>query len=115
MKFDDLMIWLMALFGGMAAMGARLALLLAGMPPEPPEASEEYRLWKHKRRWLAYQEAASLPAFAITAVIAGRVFHLSVEAIVGLSMAMGGLGLAFVLDALQTLTMQRFGLEKRDD
>lgn len=112
MRLDDVLIWLFALGGSLAGLGARLTFLLARMPPEPPEDPKARAAWERKRRWLIISELSALPAFASLAMAVGYLQQWPVAGIVILSMVLGALGFAFLLDALKSLLRQRLGLKE---
>lgn len=109
LKFDDLVVWLLSLVGGLAICGARLGWFLFRVAPVPPTDGEALRLWKLKRRWLVLSEISALPAFASIAVLVGRERHWPMENVVVLAMVLGALGFAFFLDALQTIVRRQIG------
>jgi sterol desaturase/sphingolipid hydroxylase (fatty acid hydroxylase superfamily) len=113
MKLEIIVTWFFALAGGLALCGARLSWLLFRMAPDPPEESIALRLWQRKRQWVVISELAVLPAFATIAVLIGRLQQWPVEAMVLMTMTMGGLGFAFFLDALQVLVRRRMGMDER--
>ncbi len=108
-KFEDFILWLLSLAGGLALCGARLGWLLFGVAPEPPADVEAFRMWQRKRRWLIASELSALPAFATISVLVGRLGDWPMESIILLSMVLGALGFAFFLDALQTIVRRRIG------
>lgn len=110
MKFDDFLLWLLSLFGGLALCGARLGWLLFGVAPEPPADPTAFTLWRRKRQWLVISELSALPAFATISVLIGRLREWPMEGVILLSMVLGALGFAFFLDALQTLVRKRIGM-----
>ncbi|AIT79101.1 hypothetical protein [Novosphingobium pentaromativorans] len=110
MKFDDFLLWLLSLFGGLALCGARLGWLLFGVAPVPPADPVALDLWRRKRRWLVISEISALPAFATISVMIGKIRAWPVEGVVLFSMVLGALGFAFFLDALQTIVRRRMGL-----
>lgn len=114
-RFDDLILWLFSLAASLAMVGARIGLRLFGATPEPPADADALALWRLKRRWLIWSELSALPAFATFAVWVGRVYGWAPEKVVMLSMVLGALGFAFLLDALQTLVRRRAGLNGGDD
>ncbi|WP_267220563.1 hypothetical protein [Novosphingobium clariflavum] len=110
MKLEDLLLFLLSLFGAAAMCGARIAWLLFGVASTPPDDGAALVLWERKRRWLMISEFAALPAFALISVLIGRLREWPVEGVVLLSMVLGALGFAFFLDALQTLVRKRMGM-----
>lgn len=112
MTRDDLILWLFALGGSLAGLGARIGLLLARMPPEPPDDPKARAAWEQRRRWLIISELSALPAFASLAMAVGYLQKWPVAGIVLLSMVLGALGFAFLLDALKALLRQRLGLKE---
>lgn len=112
MKTDDFILWLLSLVGGLALCGARLGWLLFRVAPLPPADETAFALWERKRRWLIFSELSALPAFAMVAVMVGKLRHWPVEGVILLSMVLGALGFAFFLDALQTIIRRRFVIEE---
>jgi hypothetical protein len=112
MKFDDFLLWLGALMGGLAFCGARLGFYLFRLAPDPPIDPAALALWERKRRWLIYSELSALPAFATISVIVGKMRVWPMEGVILLSMVLGALGFAFFLDALQTIVRRRIGIEE---
>ena len=110
-KWDDFVLWLMSLAGGLALCGARLGWLLFRVAADPPNDPAAFALWQRKRRWLVISELSALPAFATLALMVGRLRHWPMEGIVIMSMVLGALGFAFFLDALQTIVRKRIGME----
>lgn len=113
-KFDDILLWLMSLIGGLALCGARLGWMLFRVAPEPPVDPEALKLWRLKRRWLIISELSALPAFATISVLIGKLRQWPLEGVILLSMVLGALGFAFFLDALQTIVRRRIGMEDRN-
>lgn len=103
MKYDDVFLWLASLAAGLAMVGARLGWLLFRVAPEPPADAVAQAMWRRKRTWLVISELSALPAFATIAVMVGRMRGWDGPQVIILSMALGALGFAFLLDALQTL------------
>lgn len=110
-KWDDFVLWLMSLAGGLALCGARLGWLLFRVAADPPNDPAALALWERKRRWLVISELSALPAFATLALMVGRLRHWPMEGIIIMSMVLGALGFAFFLDALQTIVRKRIGME----
>ncbi|MBG6116206.1 hypothetical protein IWY39_002568 [Sphingobium sp. JAI105] len=110
MKFEDIILWLVSLIGGLAMVGARLGWMLFGVAPEPPDDPVAFGMWQRKRRWLIFSELSALPAFAMLAVMVGRLKGWPDLAVILFAMALGGLGFAFLLDALQFLFRKRLGI-----
>jgi len=111
MRLEDLLEWIIALFGGLMICGAKLAYMLYGISTEPPTDPDALKSWERKRRWMVTSELAALPAFAALAVIIGRMRDWPIEGVVLFSMVLGALGFAFFLDALQTIIRRRIGME----
>ena len=111
MKLEDLLPWLLSLFGGLVLCGARLGYLLFKIAPEAPSDPAALRHWRNRRRWLIFSELSALPAFATISVIVGRMQSWSIEAVVLFSMVLGALGFAFFLDALQTIVRRKVGMK----
>lgn len=111
MKFEDILLWLWSLCGGMAMVGARLGWMLWGIAPEPPLDPAALGLWERKRRWLVFSELSALPAFATIALGIGRLKEWPDWGVVIATMVMGALGFAFALDALQTIFRKRLGIQ----
>lgn len=110
MNWDDFVLWISSLVAGLALAGARLGWLLFKASPFPPSEPEALVLWKLKRKWLIISELSALPCFTIVAVSLGKMQHWSIEGIVLLSMGLGGLGFAFLLDALQTIARKKLNM-----
>lgn len=110
MKFEDIMLWLLSLLGGLAMVGARLGWMLFSIAPEPPSDPVAFGMWQRKRRWLVFSELSALPAFAMLAVTIGRLKGWPDIGVILFTMALGALGFAFLLDALQTIFRKRLGL-----
>lgn len=112
MRLDDLLLWLLALGGSTAGLGARIALQLSRVSLDPPDEPKALAAWKRKRRWLIISELSALPAFASLAMAVGYLQDWPVAGVVLLSMGLGALGFAFLLDALQRIVRQRLGLQE---
>ena len=113
MKFDDVILWLLSLFGGLVLCGARLGYLLFGVAPEAPTDPAALQLWRRHRRWLIFSELSALPAFATVSIIVGKLQSWSIEGVVLFSMVLGALGFAFFLDALQTIVRRKVGMKDK--
>lgn len=112
MKLEDLAVWALSLFGGLALCGARLGWLLFGVAPDPPVDPSAITMWRRKRKWVVVSELSALPAFATVSVVVGRIQGWTLEGTVLLSMVLGALGFAFFLDALQSIVRSRVGISK---
>lgn len=110
MTRDDLILWLFALGGSLAGLGARCGFLLFRVSSEPPDDPHAREAWERKRRWLAISELLALPAYTVLAVTVGRLREWPIEAIVLVSMVLGALGTAFFLHGLEILARRRLGL-----
>lgn len=111
MKLEDIILWLGSLFAGMAMVGARLGWLLFGAEADPPADPAAMALWQRKRRWLVFSEFSALPAFATLALAVGRLKEWPDVGVILFTMALGALGFAFLLDALQTVFRKRLNLK----
>lgn len=112
MKLDDLILWLLAWGGSLAFAGARMGFMLFGLSGDPPDDPKARDAWERKRRWLIISEVSALPAFASLAMALAKLQKWPPEWIVIFSMALGALGFAFLLDALQTILRKRLGLKE---
>lgn len=110
MKLDDVVLWLLSLFGGLAMIGARLGWQLFGIAVDPPVDPVAFDLWRRKRKWLVISEISALPVFATVSVLVGKLRHWPMEGVILLSMVLGALGFAFLFDALSFLVRQRIGM-----
>ncbi len=98
-KWDFFLLWLASLACSMIMCGARLGWFLFRVAPMPPLDAAALDIWKLKRRWLILSELSVLPAFATISITIARLRHWPIEGVILLSMALGGLGFAFLLDA----------------
>lgn len=106
--------WLFSLGASLAVIAGRVGRALWGIGKDPPDDAEAFRHWERRRRWLAYSEISSLPAFATIAVTATIYFELPPIASVGISMVLGAVGFGAVLDAAMYLFRKRLGVSSHD-
>lgn len=90
--------------------GGRIGYTLWRVSPDEPDDPVKAKHWRRRRRWLVFSELSALPAFATLAVTAVEHWGLSPVAGVLIAMALGGVGFAMLLDALQYLFRKRMGL-----
>ncbi len=113
-KWEFFLLWLASLACSMIMCGARLGWFLFRVAPMPPLDPIALNMWKLKRRWLILSELSVLPAFATISITVARLRQWPIEGVILFSMALGGLGFAFFLDALQTLVSRRLGIARKD-
>lgn len=108
---DYLIWWLIFLLTSATVVGARIALFLWRLAPDPPEDPVLARHWARRRRWTAWSELAALPFFATATVTAVKYWSLDPVAGVLIAMVLGGVGFALLLDGVQFLFRRRIGME----
>lgn len=107
---DYLIWWCIFLLASATAVGAKIALYLWRLAPDPPEDPVLARHWARRRRWTAWSELAALPFFATATITAVRYWQLAPEAGVLIAMGLGGIGFALLLDGVQFLFRRRIGM-----
>lgn len=110
-KSDLAILWVMSGLASLAAIGAKLGMLLYSIGGDPPVDQTAFIHWQRRRRWLTYSELTAVPCFATTGVAATVYWHLPPVASVMISMMLGALGFGFLLHALETLARRRAGIE----
>lgn len=108
-QLDIIILWFLAYFSALAACGARLGFMLFGISIDPPEDAAAYRSWVRRRRWLVVSELSALPAFATFSVEMALLQQWNPATVALVSMVLGALGFAFLLDALQTIVRRKIG------
>lgn len=108
---DYLIWWMVFLLSSATVVGARIALFLWRLAPDPPEDPVLARHWARRRRWTAWSEVSALPFFATATVTAVQYWNLDPVAGVLIAMALGGIGFALLLDGVQFLFRRRIGME----
>lgn len=104
--------WLVFLASAATVVGARIALTLWRLSPDPPSDPVLAAHWARRRRWTAWSELAALPFFATATVTAVKYWHLDPVAGVLIAMALGGVGFALLLDGVQFLFRRRIGMDQ---
>lgn len=103
--------WLIFLVTSATVVGARIALYLWRLTPDPPQDPVLALMWERRRRWTAWSELAALPFFATATVTAVKYWRLDPVAGVLIAMALGGVGFALLLDGVQFLFRRRIGMD----
>lgn len=111
-KTDLAILWLASALGALTMIGGRMGLYLFGLAQDPPVDPVALDLWRRRRRWLAYSELSALPACATIALTATIYFELPPIASVVISMMLGALGFAFLLNGVQFLVRRKLGMEE---
>lgn len=109
-KTDFALLWLASALGALTMIGGRMGLFLFGLAKDPPVDPVALDHWRRRRRWLAYSELSALPACATIALTVTVYFSLPPVASVAISMALGALGFAFLLNGVQFLVRRRLGM-----
>lgn len=113
MKQTELLIlWLISTFCAATVVGARTGLWLWRLSPDPPDDPVLAKHWLRRRQWLCYSEFSALPMFGTAGVVATEYWNLPPVASVGISMVLGGIGFALLLDGLQFVFRRRIGMEQ---
>lgn len=107
---DFLVWWILSFCSAASVAVGRIGYSLWRIAPDEPDDPVQRRHWQRRRRWLVFSELSALPAFATIAVTAVAHWGLSPVAGVLISMGLGGIGFAMLLDALQYLFRKRVGL-----
>lgn len=102
--------WIAALIAAATIVGGRLGMFLFRLAPDPPDDAVLALHWARRRRWVAISELSALPAFATISVAAVTYWHLDPIVAVLISMFLGGVGFAMLLDGAQWLFRKRLGL-----
>lgn len=102
--------WIIFLLSSATIVGARIALFVWRLAPNPPEDPVLASHWARRRRWTAWSELSALPAFATITVTAVSYWNLDPIAGVLIAMALGGVGFALLLDGVQWLFRKRLGM-----
>lgn len=106
-QLNEIEFWIVAGIATLIAQAARLGNELFVKSTTPPTDPEQARFWKTKRKWLVFSELMALPFFPSIALLISLYGNLNQILCIGISMALGFLGLAFVLD------IARFAVKKR--
>lgn len=107
---DFLVWWVLSLAASASVAVGRIGYSLWRLSPDEPDDPAKARHWRRRRRWLVFSELSALPAFATVAVASVAHWGMSPVTAVLISMALGGVGFAMLLDALQYLFRKRVGL-----
>jgi len=111
-NLDLAILWLVSVLAALAAVCAKLGMMLFALAEEPPVDVQAALHWQRRRRWLTYSELAALPFFATAGVSATIYWQLAPAASVIISMVLGALGFGFFLHAVQTITRRRLGIDQ---
>lgn len=106
-------LWLIYVVAAATVVGGKLGLFLFRLAADPPDDEKLARLWERRRRWLAYSELSALPAFATIAVALVKYRQLDPVLGVLISMFLGGVGFALLLDGAQWVFRKRLGLPEK--
>ena len=104
---DFLAWWGLALIAGATVAVGQIAHKMARLDLEMPSDPDKLAAWHKRRKWLAITELSALPAFA-TLATAGRVYF-DLPPIVGVlvTMGLGFVGFAMLIDAAKYLFQKR--------
>lgn len=106
-QLNEIEFWLVAGAATLIAQAARLGNELFVKSTTPPTEPSQAKYWHTKRKWLVFSELMALPFFPSLALLISLYGNLDQILCIGISMALGFLGLAFVLD------VARFAVKKR--
>lgn len=106
-QLNEIEFWLVAGIATLIAQAARLGNELFVKSTNPPSDPLQAKYWRTKRHWLVFSELMALPFFPSIALLISLYSKLDQILCIGISMALGFLGLAFVLD------VARFAVKKR--
>ncbi|MGE4431898.1 MAG: hypothetical protein AB7E05_14275 [Sphingobium sp.] len=109
-KTEIFLIWLASAAAALTMIGGRMGLYLFGLAKDPPVDPEALDLWRRRRRWLAYSELSALPACATVALTATVYLDLPPITSVVISMVLGAVGFAFLLNGVQFVVRRRLGM-----
>ncbi|WP_313801001.1 hypothetical protein [Sphingobium sp.] len=109
---DFLIWWALALIAGATVAVGQIAHKMARLDIEMPSDPAKLDAWHKRRKWLAITELSALPAFA-TLATAGRVYF-DLPPIVGVlvTMGLGFIGFAMLIDGAKYLFRKRVGLSE---
>lgn len=112
---DHFIWWLVFLLSSTTVVGARIALTLWRLAPDPPSDPQLAAHWARRRRWTAWSELAALPFFATATMTAVKYWQLDPVAGVAIAIGLGGVGFALLLDGIQFLFRRRIGMDASAD
>ncbi len=109
---DFLIWWSLSIAAAATVVIGRLGMSLFRLSQDPPEDERGAKIWERRRRWLAWSELMALPSFATIAVSLVAYWKLDPIVSVLMSMFLGGVGFALLLDAAQWLFRKRLGMDQ---
>lgn len=112
---DFLVWWALGLIAGATVAVGQLAHKMARLELEAPTDPALLANWEKRKKWLAITEFSALPAFA-TLATAGRVYF-NLPEIVGVlvTMGLGFVGFAMLIDGAKSLFKKRVGLSEEGE
>lgn len=102
--------WALTYLVALSAFAARMAWLLFGVAPDPPDDPAEHARWRRKRLWLFVSEFSALPMFTTLAVLSTAQGWVTPVLGAILCCVSGALGFAFFVHALEFMVRRRIGM-----
>lgn len=102
--------WLASLLASATIVGGKICFMLFRLASDPPDDAKLFAHWQRRRRWLLISEVSALPAFATISV--SLVVYRQLDPILSvlISMFLGAVGFALLLDAAQWVFRKRLGM-----
>lgn len=107
---DFIFWWVASLLATTMIVGGKLGMFLFRLSIDPPDDPVLAAHWRRKRRWLTWSELSALPAFSTISVTVVHYYRIDPVVAVLLSMFLGGVGFALLLDGAQWIFRKRLGL-----
>ena len=107
---DFLFWWITSLLATTMIVGGKLGMFLFRLSNDPPEDRLLAAHWQRRRRWLTWSELSALPAFSTISVTVVHYYKIEPVLAVLLSMFLGAVGFALLLDGAQWIFRKRLGL-----